>query len=117
MDTEISIIISLTLYKLTSLLVGLASIYMGYLLFTKGIWGQAGALTAIFKNNKLILKNAAPGTFFALFGAVIISITLWIGVEFEKYKVPADDIQTNQTTNGNTEVDLPSKPPKWKEEQ
>lgn len=85
MTVENSIIISLTLYKLVSLLVGLFSIYLGYRLFVKGVWGNSGNLDAEFKGNRLTLKNAAPGTFFALFGVVIISFTLWKGLEFNKY--------------------------------
>ena len=85
MNIENSIVISLTLYKLVSLLVGLISVYMGYNLFVKGIWGQAGDLDTKFGDNKVVLKNAAPGTFFALFGSVIIIVTLSKGLEFNKY--------------------------------
>jgi hypothetical protein len=111
METENAIIISLTIYKLTSLLVGLISIYLGYNLFVKGIWGQAGDLDVKFKDNRLILKKAAPGTFFALFGAIIISITLWKGLEFNKYSnsVENDYNETEQFENANQ--DLPDVPP------
>lgn len=85
MTTESLIVISLTLYKSISLLVGLTSIYLGYNLFIKNIWGQAGDLDVKFKDNKLVLKEAAPGTFFALFGAILISITLIKGLEYNKY--------------------------------
>ena len=40
------IVYSLLAYKVASLLVGLASIYMGYLLFTKSVWGDAGDIEA-----------------------------------------------------------------------
>jgi hypothetical protein len=41
------------LYKLVSLLVGLAFAYMGYRLFMSSVWGQAGELDAQFgKNNR-----------------------------------------------------------------
>ena len=32
---------------------------------------------------RLVLKNAAPGTFFALFGVLIVLFTLYKGLEFE----------------------------------
>ncbi len=85
MDIKSQIIISLTSYKIISLMVGSIFAYMGYRLFTAGIWGHAGELEAEFGDNKLILKKAAPGTFFALFGAIIISITLYKGLEFKDY--------------------------------
>ncbi|MBC8756348.1 hypothetical protein H2O64_16860 [Kordia sp. YSTF-M3] len=85
------------------------SIYLGYKLFAKGIWGQAGDLDIKFKDNQLILKKAAPGTFFALFGAIIISVTIWKGLDFTKY--------ADSNTNKNTEIeqldsqDLPDESP------
>jgi hypothetical protein len=74
-------IIALLLYKVVSLLVGLFFAYMGYRLFMAGVWGQAGELDAQFGNNKILLKKGAPGTFFALFGTVIIAFTIWRGLD------------------------------------
>jgi hypothetical protein len=71
------------LYKIVSLLVGLAFAYMGYRLFMSSVWGQAGELDAQFGKNKILLKKAAPGTFFALFGAVVVALTIWKGLTFE----------------------------------
>jgi len=85
MDIETQIIISLSSYKIISLLVGLALSYMGYRLFMAGIWGNAGNMESNFGNNKIILKNAAPGTFFVLFGTIIISFTIYKGLEFDQY--------------------------------
>jgi len=58
---------------------------MGFRLFMAGIWGQSGELTAEFRETRVILKKAAPGTFFALFGTAIIVATLWKGLEIERY--------------------------------
>ncbi|AKP50833.1 hypothetical protein [Cyclobacterium amurskyense] len=111
MEIENAIIISLTTYKITSLLVGLISIYMGYNLFIKGIWGQAGDLDMKFQDNRLILKKAAPGTFFALFGAIIISITLWKGLEFNKYSNSLESGSKKSDEFENKIQDLPDVPP------
>lgn len=100
---ETQVILSITLYKMVSLLVGGAFSYMGYRLFISGIWGNAGSLETHYENNRLVLKNAAPGTFFALFGAIIVSITLLKGLEFERYAPP---VQTNPI-----ERKLPDAPP------
>lgn len=83
MESSTQIILSLTSYKIASLLSGCAFAYMGYRLFMSGIWGHAGELTTEFGDNKLVLKKAAPGTFFATFGAIIISVTLYKGLEFK----------------------------------
>ena len=79
------IIFSLISYKIVSLIVGSVFAHMGYRLFMSGIWGHAGELETSFGDNKIVLKEAAPGTFFAVFGAAIIAITLYKGLEFENY--------------------------------
>jgi hypothetical protein len=56
---------------------GTFCVYLGYKLFVKGLFNEAGDLTASSGNKKLIIKKAAPGTFFALFGAIIISINVY----------------------------------------
>jgi len=72
MESAIVVIISLTAYKIVSLMVGLLFSYMGYKLFMSGIWGHAGEIDSQFGDNKLVIKKAAPGTFFSLFGAIIV---------------------------------------------
>ena len=56
---------------LFGMLCGFVSIYLGYLLFLKGIEGSS-SLEGEVKKVKLTLRNASPGLFFALFGAFII---------------------------------------------
>jgi len=71
------------LYKIISLLVGLVSIVLGYRLFVLGVLGPLAALEAGKGSVFLTLKNAAPGsTFFALFGASIIALTIYKGLNF-----------------------------------
>lgn len=85
METETQIIIALTSYKIISLLVGILFGYMGFKLFMAGVWGKAGDIEAQFKDNKLIVKKAAPGTFFALFGAIVICFTIIEGLELKDH--------------------------------
>ena len=75
MDTTLSLLI----YKLVSLGCGVLVCFFGYRLFVLGIFGNAGELDSQFQNNKLVLKKAAPGTFFSLFGACVIGVALWKG--------------------------------------
>jgi hypothetical protein len=73
--------VALTLYKLGSLAVGLASLVMGYRLFVKGVWGDAGDVEGVFNDNRIVVKRAAPGTFFALFGTVVLCFTIFKGFD------------------------------------
>jgi hypothetical protein len=70
-------------YRLVALCSGILSIYLGYKLFRVGIYEKAGELKASFGGNHLLLRQAAPGTFFALFGAIVISIGLWKGIRIQ----------------------------------
>ncbi len=81
------ILLSITIYKTLSLIVGFGFGYLGYRLFISGVYEKAGELKAAWGDNRLILKQAAPGTFFSLFGAIIILITLLKGIDyfFEDY--------------------------------
>ncbi|HYL91570.1 MAG TPA: hypothetical protein VEW69_00280 [Alphaproteobacteria bacterium] len=71
----------LGIYKLATLLSGVAFAYMGYRLFLSGVFERAGQLEAAWGKDNLILKQAAPGTFFALFGCAIILMTVLRGFE------------------------------------
>ena len=83
MDIYIAQIISITIYKLASLATGIALSYMGYKLFMAGVWGNAGDAEGVFGNNKLVIKRAAPGTFFILMGAIVIGLTIANGMSFK----------------------------------
>jgi hypothetical protein len=78
-----TLIFSLTLYKVLSILVGLVCLFFGYRLFQSGVSTKAGELNAKSGDKSLVLKQAAPGTFFALFGVIIISVGLFKGLELE----------------------------------
>jgi hypothetical protein len=81
MGENFAIVTAMALYKVVCLLTGVALSYFGYRLFLAGVWGNAGDLDVTFSDNKLVLKSAAPGTFFALFGTIIIVFTVWKGLE------------------------------------
>ena len=80
MNTEISITFAMLLYKVSSLVAGLAAIWMGYRLFMAGIWGQAGDIEGRFKETNVVVKQAAPGTVFALVGMVIVCFVVFKGM-------------------------------------
>ena len=69
------------LFRLVSIVAGTFIIYMGYRLFVlREVPENAGELHAKAKDIELTLKNAAPGTFFTLFGTIIITVMIWKGV-------------------------------------
>lgn len=73
-------ILHLALFRLSLVATGVISIVLGYRLFAAGLgpYGDSkdAALEAKLAGASFSLKNAAPGTFFALFGVIIISSML-----------------------------------------
>jgi hypothetical protein len=98
MDTTLALFI----YKLVSIGSGLLVCYFGFRLFVLGIFTGAGDLSSEFQNTKLILKKAAPGTFFALFGAAVIGVSLWKGLGFESDAQPLAKGDTKIVSHGAT---------------
>ncbi len=82
-DLTIYVTLIVALYKIASLAVGLLFGYMGYRLFLAGIDRPAGDLEAETNGRKLALKGAAPGTFLALFGAIVVGVTIWKGLDVD----------------------------------
>lgn len=86
MDIILSKVIAVTIYKICSLAAGIFLSYLGYRLFMAGIWGHAGDAEGTFGDNKLIIKKAAPGTFFIIMGAIVIGLTIIKGLDFTTHK-------------------------------
>lgn len=86
MDLEVTKVIVLAIYKLASLTTGVILSYMGYRLFMASVWGDAGDAEGRFGDYKIIIRKAAPGTFFVLMGALVIAITVFKGINFESTK-------------------------------
>jgi hypothetical protein len=85
----------LFIYKLVSLLCGLFVIYLGYKLFIKGIFNESGDVEAVWESKKILVKKAAPGTFFALFGAIVMGVSIFRGLTFESATQPSvSDLKT-----------------------
>ncbi len=80
---QFAVIVSVTIYKLASLATGTSLAYMGYRLFVAGIWGRAGDVDVQFKETSLLIRKAAPGTFFTVAGAIVIALTLFKGLGYE----------------------------------
>ncbi len=89
----------MTIYKVVTMLVGLAFAFMGYKLFVHGIFEQAGELSTKWENRGLVLRKATPGTFFVLFGTVIICVSLMRGFVLEHGKDFVTDLVNSEKLN------------------
>ena len=69
-------ILASSFFHFCTLLVGILLCYMGYRLFTLGIAESAGDAQGKWGKGSIVLKRAAPGTFFGLFGAVVIGVAI-----------------------------------------
>lgn len=108
MTTETQVILALAAYKIASLAAGVILAYMGYKLFMAGVTGNAGSLAGGDGTKHFELKNAAPGTFFALFGAVVVCFTIFtkLDLETKPTQTTTQTIEINESTQS-----LPQKPP------
>jgi hypothetical protein len=73
-DTAVAMLIT---FRIVALLVGAFLLFLGYSLFKLGYFEKAGELQAAWGNRRLVLKQVAPGIFFALFGTVIVCVGTW----------------------------------------
>lgn len=94
-----------TVFRLAIIIAGIVFMYFGYRLFMRGVMppegteigGQAGEV-------KLTVKNAAPGTCFALFGLILIGLMVWQGSpEMQITERRGDDVTRDVRLRGPAE--------------
>lgn len=87
MDSMIVFVMYLALFRLAIIAAGIVSIILGYRLFIRGIFPntltglstEGQKVSAEVAGAKFTLRNAAPGTCFALFGVIILAVMLVTG--------------------------------------
>ncbi|RMD51773.1 MAG: hypothetical protein D6828_06730, partial [Nitrospirae bacterium] len=72
MDIAFYFLLYVTVFRLAIIAAGVISIILGYRLFCRGVWPDRGSaqpteVEAEIAGSHFTLKNAAPGTCFALF--------------------------------------------------
>lgn len=77
-------------YRLITMLIGCVIVFLGYRLFSVGMFQNTTDLKAAWGEKNLTLKQASPGIFFALFGASIIATSLWRGVSIEQTRTQSE---------------------------
>ncbi len=75
MDTETVVAVGFVIHELLGLVGGLILCYFGYRLLMRRVKAQPRETRGTWNLAKRFIKNAAPGTLFALFGAVAIWLT------------------------------------------
>jgi hypothetical protein len=78
--------------------------YLGYKLFRVGIFEKVGDLKAAFGEQYLTLRGGAPGTFFAILGAVIILVSTWRGVKLTTGGVVTAGAAVGAASDGDTSI-------------
>ncbi len=91
------IVFAIAGYRVLTILIGLAFAYFGYKLFVLGIYEKAGDLKAAWGGRSLVVRQAAPGTFFALFGVTVIAIALIRGVDIERARKMSSGLQSSMS--------------------
>ncbi|TLM72829.1 hypothetical protein ACONUD_07525 [Microbulbifer harenosus] len=64
------------LYKIIGIGSGTFIVYLGYRLFVKGIYGDTGEIQLDWSDSKLMLKRAAPGSIFTIFGSIVLGVVI-----------------------------------------
>ena len=99
MDTETVVAVGFVIHELLGLVGGLILCYFGYRLLMRRVRAQPREIRGTWNLAKRFIKNAAPGTLFALFGAVAIWLT-------------ASNALTPKTFASKNSVDFALLPPK-----
>lgn len=90
MTETVTITLIFLIYRLSLLVVGILSIYMGYRLFLADKVSPAGDLSMSARDYALHVKGGAPGVFFSLFGTILIAISIIKGWSYEETPVAAE---------------------------
>lgn len=104
-------IVVIVAYRAFTIACGLVIVYFGFVLFRLGVYEKAGELKAAWGTKNLTLKQAAPGTFFALFGAGVIAVSVWKGVDFESVRTQAPPPTQQSEANAPGSTPAVSSPP------
>lgn len=111
MEPQTASILAIVTYKIFCLAAGSFSIYLGYKLFEKGVFGHAGNMEGGNGNITFKITNAAPGTVFATVGLGVIIFTVQQGMSFTgsvKGQSVYDDSVGEPVVS--SEISNPSKP-------
>lgn len=87
MSDQTAWLLIITIRQIVTLLVGMLFAYWGYQLFLVRNQDHAGELSATWGRILIKLHRAAPGTFFVMFGAILIGCVAWQGTVISNGKI------------------------------
>ncbi|MBI1929420.1 tetratricopeptide repeat protein [Candidatus Poribacteria bacterium] len=109
MTTTSAFIIYLTIFRMAIIAAGIMSIALGYRLFCKGIFPDHPTdIDTEIAGWKIAIKNAGPGTSFALFGVLIISVMFASGSPEMTLKTMKDASQSELDSSSSTTEGTPA---------
>lgn len=83
MSDVVSVVALVVLLRIAMVITGFGFTWLGYRLFRAGVYEHGSDIKASWGDSYLILKQAAPGTLFALFGVAVIGLSIVRGVSVE----------------------------------
>lgn len=99
-----SFLVYAMVFRLSIIFVGTLSIYFGYRLFVLGVMPREGTnIEAANNEMHLNIRNAAPGTIFALFGVAVICLMVVQGNP--EFSVSVKDGKPVVTVRGDAQMD------------
>ena len=101
-------IIYLFIFKIVALFSGIFSVYLGYKLFCKGIFSDSGEIEGAVNKTTVRVRRAAPGTFFSLFGCIIICYTVFQGFSLDIKKKSNNEPYTENPNDNEWDVIIES---------
>lgn len=87
-------------YRICGLAAGVTMAYFGYRLFREGIYEKAGELVAKWQGKELALRQAAPGTFFAVLGVLLVGVSVWRQLEHSTLHVDGVSVELEEKSEG-----------------
>ena len=101
MTEYVQVVLIANAFRVLSLLVGLGFGYLGYRLYTVGVFEKAQELRAAFGKANLTLKQVAPGVVFGIAGIIIAALGVVRPVVVERGKL---DESVLKLLRGNPDV-------------
>jgi hypothetical protein len=95
-ETETVIAVGFVIHELLGLVGGLILCYFGYRLLMRRVKVHPSETRGTWNSAKLLIKHAAPGTLFAVFGAVSIWLTAFNALTPKTLKNSVDGLPANE---------------------
>jgi hypothetical protein len=87
LETGMNEFYAIVLYRCLIAIAGVLAIYLGYRLFFVVLDRQGEISIKTGEQYQVKMRDVAPGTFFALFGAFVLSVSLFNPIRFENREV------------------------------